>query len=81
MLAFHLPTTVDKEPVLLAKIFYRQDSSQRVKADLVVSQEALIYRLINLFNHYFFNKESKIKDAVYDYYYGFNQKYFSTLKR
>lgn len=70
--------------VLLAKIFYRKDSFQKVKNDLAVSQEALIYRLINLFNHYFFDKESKIKDVVYDYYYGFSQRilfYFEKMRK
>lgn len=77
-------TVLMPDIVLLAKIFYRKDSFQKVKRDLAVSQEALIYRLINLFNHYFFNKESKIKDVVYDYYYGFNQRilfYFEKTRK
>lgn len=77
-------TVLMPDIVLLAKIFYRKDSFQRVKNDLSVSQEALIYRLINLFNHYFFDKESKIKDVVYDYYYGFNQRilfYFEKTRK
>lgn len=77
-------TVLMPDIVLLSKIFYRQDSFQKVKNDLAVSQEALIYRLINLFNHYFFDKESKIKDVVYDYYYGFNQRilfYFEKISK
>lgn len=69
--------------VLLSKIFYRQDSFQRVKADLVVSCEALIYRLVNLFVNLLLDSRDKVYQVVYHYYHSNNQyilDYFRMVK-
>ncbi|EPX11214.1 ImmA/IrrE family metallo-endopeptidase [Streptococcus agalactiae] len=66
-------TVLMPDIVLLAKIFYRQDSFQRVKADLVVSCEALIYRLVNLFVNLLLDSRDKVYQVVYHYYHGNNQ--------
>lgn len=66
-------TVLMPDIVLLSKIFYRQDSFQRVKADLVVSCEALIYRLINLFVNLLLDSRDKVYQVVYHYYHGNNQ--------
>lgn len=60
--------------VLLSKIFYRQDSFQKVKKDLSVSCEALFYRLVNMFLNLFFKEKKAIFKVVSDYYQGNNQK-------
>nr|WP_257646484.1 ImmA/IrrE family metallo-endopeptidase [Streptococcus agalactiae] len=76
-------TVLMPDIVLLAKIFYRKDSFQKVKEELAVSCEALIYRLINLFMNLLLDSRDKVYQVVYHYYHGNNQyilDYFEIVK-
>ena len=53
--------------VLLSKIYYSQDTFEKLKEDLEVSKQALYFRLIGLLNLYEVDTESAIKQAVGKY--------------
>ncbi len=53
--------------VLLSKIFYRQDSFQKVMKDLSVSVEALKFRLLDIFRFYTDEKYDSIVRVISAY--------------
>lgn len=67
-------TVLMPDIVLLAKIFYRKDSFQKVKEELAVSCEALFYRLVDIFQSLLPKDEIEIFQVVCEYYQGYNQK-------
>ena len=53
--------------VLLSKIYYRQSSFRKVLSDLVVSTEALVYRLRDMFVFYLNIDNHKINHVISEY--------------
>lgn len=72
-------TVLMPDIVLLAKIFYRKDSFQKVKEELVVSCEALFYRLVDIFQSLLPKDEVEIFQVVCEYYQGYNQKILNSF--
>ena len=53
--------------VLLSKIYYRQSSFRKVLSDLIVSTEALVYRLRDMFVFYLNIDNHKINQVISEY--------------
>ena len=58
--------------VLLSKIYYNYETFQRVQNSLVVSKQALFFRLLDFLREYYHDKDSEIKQAVETYIEGNN---------
>lgn len=72
-------TVLMPDIVLLAKIFYRKDSFQKVKEELAVSCEALFYRLVDIFQSLLPKDEIEIFQVVCEYYQGYNKKILNSF--
>lgn len=62
--------------VLLSKIYYNYETFQRVQNSLVVSKQALFFRLLDFLREYYPDKDSEIKQAVEIYIEGKNASIF-----
>ena len=62
--------------VLLSKIYYNYETFQRVQNSLVVSKQALFFRLLDFLREYYHDKDSEIKQAVETYIEGNNASIF-----
>ena len=62
--------------VLLSKIYYNYETFQRVQNSLVVSKQALFFRLLDFLREYYPDKDSEIKQAVKIYIEGKNASIF-----
>ena len=62
--------------VLLSKIYYNYETFQRVQNSLVVSKQALFFRLLDFLREYYHDKDSEIKQAVETYIEGKNASIF-----
>lgn len=72
-------TVLMPDIVLLAKIFYRKDSFQKVREELAVSCEALFYRLVDIFQSLLPKDEIEIFQVVCEYYQGYNKKILNSF--
>lgn len=67
--------------VLLSNIYYRQSRFNKILSDLVVSAEALIYRLRDMFRYYLDSDYQKINQAITSYRQNENQAILSLFEQ